>query len=54
MFMLLSTIRGRLTMWEVAALILAMLLVIAVGAVSMFVFFFAVERLQDYGREEND
>lgn len=53
-FMLLSTIRGRVTMWEVAALILAMLLVIVVGAVTLAIFFFAVERLQDYGREKND
>ena len=39
-------------MWEVAALILAILLVILVGAVTLFIFFFAVERLQDYGREK--
>lgn len=39
-------------MWEVAALILAMLLVIVVGAMTLAIFFFAVERLQDYGREK--
>ena len=41
-------------MWEVGALILAILLVIVVGAVTLAIFFFAVERLQDYGREKND
>lgn len=41
-------------MWEVLALILAMMLVIVVGAVTVFVFFFAVERLQSYGRDRND
>ena len=53
-FMMLSTVRGRVTMWEVAALILAMLLVMVAGAVTVFVFFYAVERLQSYGRERND
>ena len=51
-FMGLSTVSRRVTMWEVAALILAMLLVIVVGAVTVFVFFFAVEKLQAYGRED--
>jgi hypothetical protein len=48
----LSTVRGRVTMWEVGALILAMLLVIVVGAVTLAVLFFAIEKLQAYGREK--
>lgn len=39
-------------MWEVLALILAMMLVIVVGAVTVFVFFFAIEKLQAYGRDK--
>lgn len=39
-------------MWEVLALILAMMLVIVVGAVTLAVFFYAVERLQAYGKDE--
>jgi hypothetical protein len=33
-------------------LILAMLLVIVVGAVTLAVFFFAIEKLQAYGRDK--
>ena len=39
-------------MWEIGALILAMLLVIVVGAVTLAVFFFAIEKLQAYGRDK--
>jgi hypothetical protein len=39
-------------MWEVLALILAMFLVIVVGAVTLAVFFFAVDKLQAYGGEK--
>ena len=49
-FMLLSTVRGK-TMWEVFALIVALFVMIAVGALTLFVFFYALEKLSDYTRE---
>jgi hypothetical protein len=51
-FMALSTVTRGVSMWEVLALILAMFLVIVVGAVTLAVFFFAIERLQAYGGEK--
>lgn len=39
-------------MWEVAALILALGAVIVVGALTVGIFFFAIERLSEYTREK--
>jgi hypothetical protein len=41
-------------MWEVLSLILALLLVFVTGAITVAIFFFAIERLQSYGRDKND
>jgi hypothetical protein len=41
-------------MWDVTALIAMLFIGFGLGGIAVAVFFFAVERLQSYGREKND